>query len=318
MAITIGRLGYLGIGLETTPGSVASASNYLPYTDVSLRAHHTPIAVTSSKISRLMDTGSVVGKKWSEGDIKMNLDTHNAGYLFKMAMGNENYTVGTPSTHEFYVTASGNTPKTASLYFGRDTDVQLYTYVACNQLTIDVKDGIGLVTASVQGMFPSDTNTATLPTTLSGTVLSFKDMSVQFGSGLTAATAASATPLNDFNLTISNNLELIYQSGSSQPSSIRTKGIAVKGTYTQFFNSTTDRDAYYNLQKKSMIVTFTGNANEQVRIRIPLLRLDEGDITTGLDTFFAIKSGFEAEDTVDSGCRLCDLRLQNDKASLYA
>lgn len=318
MAITIGRLGYAGFGLESSPGSAASASVYLPYTDISLRAHHEPLEVQGSTASRFMDKDSVVGKKWSEGDIKIDLDVMNSGYLWKQALGSELLATGTPNSHTFYATVSGNTPKTATVIFGRDTDVEQYTYVACDELSMEVSDGLASLSASMQGAFPAVGATQSATTT-SGTVFSFKDMVVGFGTDLTTAAAASATAVNELSLSIANNLEVIHRSGSADVSTIRTKGFQVKGSYTVFFDSETDKNAYYNLLKRAMVITFTGNANEQLRIRIPRFRLSEGEISTGIDDFFVIKAEFVAEDVVDSStaCRLIDVRLQNTKGTIY-
>lgn len=316
MAITIGRLGYAGFGLEGTPGTPVAAGVYLPYTDISMRGHHEPLEVQGATTSRNMDKDSVVGKKWSEGDLKIDLDVVNSGYLFKMALGNEVLATGTPNNHTFYATVSGNTPKTATVIFGRDTDVEQYSFVACDELSMEVSDGLGTLSASMRGKFPTVGATQTVTTT-SGTVFSFKDMAVQFGTTLTTATSASATELNEISLSVANNVEVIHRSGSADVSTIRTKGMKVSGSYTVFFDSETDKNAYYNLSKRAMIITFTGNANEQLRIRIPRFRLSEGEISTGLEDFFVLKGSFVAEDIVDSGCRLMDVRLQNDKSTVY-
>ena len=319
MAISIGRLGYLGVGIESSQGSAVSPAVYLPYTDISLRAHHEPIEVISGKTSRIMDSGSVIGKKWGEGDVAIDLDMVNSGYLWKLALGNEAYTAGTPSTHLFYTSVSGNTPKTATLVQGRDTDTEQYVSAALDELTMEVSDGLASLSASFMSNFPTDTAALTATVT-SGTVMAFKDYTVKFGSTLTTAEAASATAINDFSLTIANNLEVIHRSGSADVSTIRNKGLRITGSYTVFFNSTTDRDAYYALLKRAMVIDFTGNANESIKIRIPRFRLSEGDISTGLDDFYVIKAEFVAEDVVDDGTatRLIDIILSNDKASLYA
>lgn len=319
MAISIGRLGYLGVGIETSPGSVASSTVYLPYTDISLRGHHEPIEVTSAKTSRIMDTSSVVGKKWGEGDVSIDLDMVNSGYLWKLALGNEAYTAGTPSIHLFYTSVSGNTPKTATLTQNRDTDTEQYLSAAIDELTMEVSDGLATMSASFMSNFPSDTAVGAVTST-SGTVLSFKDYTVKFGSDLTTATAATATAINDFSLTIANNIEVIHRSGSADVSTIRNKGLRVTGSYTVFFNSTTDRDAYYSLLKRAMIIDFTGNATESIKIRIPRFRLSEGDISTGIDDFYVIKAEFVAEDVMDSGTatRFIDVIMNNSYASLYA
>jgi len=316
MSITIGRLGYMGLGIETNPGEAVSADVFLPFTEASMRGHHEPLEVISSKTSRLMDTDSVVGKKWSEGDVAVDADVANSGYLWKLALGNEVLTTGTPNYHEFYITASGNTPKTATLIFGRDTDVEQYVNAAVDELSLEVSDGIATMSCSFQAKFPT-TGAAQTVTTTSGTVFSFKDMSVKFGATLSAASQASATPINEISLNIANNLEVIHRSGDSDVSTIRTKGARVSGSYTVFFDSETDKNAYYNLSKRAMEITFVGNANEELRIRIPEFRLSEDEISTGIDDFFVSSASFIAEDKVDSGVRLMDARLSNDKGTVY-
>jgi hypothetical protein len=316
MSITIGRLGYLGLGIESVAGQSAAATVFLPYTDVSMRGHHEPIEITSAKTSRIVDVGSVIGKKWSEGDVKMNLDVVNSGYLWKLALGNEICATGTPNVHTFYVSVSGNTPKTATMIFGRDTDIEQYTFCALDELKLDVKDSLGEFSASFKGQFPTVGATQSVTMT-SGTVFSFKDMSVKFGNTLTAANSASATPLNELSLTIANNLEMIYRSGSETVSTIRNKGIQVTGSYKVFFDSEADKNAYYNLNKRAMQITFTGNANESTVLHIPQFRLNEGEISTGLDDFFVITGNFVAEDVVDSGVRLFDAVVSNDKSTVY-
>ena len=317
MAIQIGRLAYFGWGIEGTPGNAVAPDVYIPFSDgPTLRGHHEAIEIIASKTSRFMDKDSVVGKTWSEGDIKMDLDVVNSGYLFKVALGNEVLTTGTPNNHEFYTTASGNAPKTATIRYGRGTDNEQFTYAAIDELTMEVSDGLASLTASIQGRFPTNCAEQTATTT-SGTVFSFKDMGVRFGADLAAAAVTSATAVNSFSITHANNLETIHRSGSSDVSLIRTKGAKVTGSYTLFFDNITDRDAYYALSKRAMEIKFTGNANEELRIRIPEFRLSEGEIATGLDDFFVINAEFTAEDDVDSGARVVDVRLQNDKGTVY-
>lgn len=317
MAKTIGRLGYVGYGVESVAGTAVAASVYLPYSDgPSLMGKHEPLAITSGRTSRNIDADSTVGKKWSEGDVQIDLDVVNSGYFFKVAFGNEMLATGTPNSHTFYTTVSGNTPKTATLIYGRDTDVEQYAYSAIDNLELNFSDGIATTKAAFKGKFPTTGATQTATTT-SGTVVTFKDANVYFGSTLTTAEAASATAVNDFSITFANNLEVIHQSGSADVAAIRTKGFKCSGTYTLFFDAETDKLAHQNLNKRALEVVFTGNANEQLRIRIPRFRLDEAEISTGLDDFFVVKGSFTAEDVVDSGARLVDLRLQNSKGTVY-
>ena len=314
----IGRLSSLALGIEDTPGDPVGADVYLPFTDVSMRGHHEPIEEIASKTSRIMDRDSVVGKKWAEGDVAINLDAVNSGYLWLLALGNETYTAGTPSQHLFYTSVSGNTPATATLIFSRSTDIESYAYAAIDELTTEFSDGLATMSASFQAKFPV-AGVAQTVTTTSGTVFSFKDATVKFGNTLTLAAAASATAVNEFSMTISNNLEVIHQSGSADLSAIKNKGVRIAGRYTLFFDSETDKNAYYALNKRAMEVKFTGIANEDLTIRIPQFRLSEGEVTTGLDDFFVINADFVAEDEIDTGTgtRFIDVKLRNAKASAY-
>ena len=319
MSIDIGRLGSLGLGIEASAGSAnTTAMVYLPYTENSMRGHHEPIENISSKKSRIMDTSSVLGRRWSEGDVKILADVRNSGYLWYLATGFDTVNTGTPNSHTFYPTVSGNTPPTATLINSRGTiDIEQYTYCAIDELTFEVSDGIAEMTASFQGQYPT-AGAAQTVTTTSGTVLAFKDYFVQFGSTLTTAAAAGTTPISEFSFVIANNLEVIHRSGSSDVSSIRNKGVRATGSYKLFFESVSDRDAYYALNKRAMIVTFSGSANEGLRIRIPQFRLNEAEVDTGLDDFYALTADFTAEDVVDTaGVRYFDVRLQNDKSTAY-
>lgn len=316
MAIDIGRLGSVGLAIEVSAGSANTTSAvYIPYSDApTLRGHHEPLENISANASRIIDTNSVLGKRWSEGDVQILSDVKNSGYFWKLALGNE---LRATAVHTFYTSVSGNTPLTATLIHTRGTtDVEQYTFCAIDELNFEISDGIGTLTAAFQGQYPT-AGAAQTVTTTSGTVIAFKDYFVQFGETLTAAAAAATTPLSDFKLTVANNLEVIHRSGSSDVSTIRNKGIKVTGSYTLFFDSVTDRNAYYALQKRSMILTASGVSTEEMRIRIPRFRLNEADVKTGLDDFYTITADFVAEDVVDSGARLVDVRLTNDKSSDY-
>jgi len=313
MGQSIGRLGSLGIGIENTPGTPVSPAVFLSYTDISLVEKHEPIADISSRTSRIMDADSVVGKTWGEGDVEINADVVNSGYLWKAALGNEILTTGSPNSHLFFTTVSGNAPTTVTLVQGRDTDTIQYAYAAVDKLDFSFSDGLATIKTSFKSQAPTVVSAPTVTTT-SGTIFSFKDATFKLGSTLTSL--GSATPINEFNLSISNNVELIYQSGSQTPTLIRTKGIRVIGSFTKLYDDVTERNAYTALTKRAMELTLVGNANEDLRIQIPEFRV-ESEISTGIDDFFMVKSNFTVEDNITSGVRYIQVRLRNGKSTVY-
>lgn len=324
MAIDIGRNTQVGFALESvalTPE--ASPAVYLePSEAITLQGKHEPIPVEHATGSRLMDVSSVKGKQWSEGDLPINLDVVKSGYLFKLALGNEILATGTPNTHTLYTTVSGNAAKTATMWVKRSAADEEKFSVGCDSLTMSVTDGIGSLTASLMGTHPQADSDAAYTTT-SGTIFSFANYSVKFGSTLANASGNNATPLTNLELTIANNLELIHRSqstagtASNNVQAIRTKDFKVSGSYTLFFEDEDHYQEYKNHNKQAMIISFVGNNNEQLDVKIPRFRLDDATIETGLSDFYAVTGNFVAEDVVESGVRMLQVILQNSKGTVY-
>lgn len=326
MAEKIGRLGYLGLAIEATSGSAESTPDvFIPFTENSLRGHHEPLMDISARASRVKDHSSVTGKKWGEGSVTMYLDATNIGYMLKMALGSEvraQLNAAPPvHDHAMYPTVSGNGVTSATLWDYKGVDTEQYAYASIDTCEIEVtNDGIATISAGLMSKFPSTVTAPTL-TTVSGTLFTWKDMSVRFGTTVAVAEAASATKLNNFKMAIANNLALNYKSGSNQPDTITTGPIEVTGSYTLFFESVTERDKYYNLTKNSMVVTMAGASlgsgySEQLKFVLKKLVIEDIDIETGLDDLFALTCNYRAEWDQDQAGYV-EATVRNGKATDY-
>lgn len=327
MAEKIGRLSYLGLAIEATPGSAESSPDtFIPFTENSLRGHHEPLADISSRNSRVQDYGSVLGKRWGEGGVTMYLDSNQTGYLLKMAFGQEAVTQksASPPVHDhlFYATVSGNTSTAATLWDSKGVDAEQYAYATIDSCEITIgNDGIATIAANIMAKAPA-TVSAPTATTVSGTLFTWKDMAARFGSTVATARAASATKLNSFTMTIENNTELNYKSGSNQPDTITYGSLKVSGSYVLFFESATDRDAYYNLTKRSMVIQLTGAGlgagfTELLEFVVKKMRIEDIDMETGLDSLFAITCNYVAEMDQDQA-GFVEATLRNQKSTAYA
>lgn len=322
----IGRLGYLGLAIEATPGSAeATPDVFVPYTENSLRGHHEPIADIATRTSRVKDADAVAGKKWGEGSVTVYLDSINSGYFLKMAFGQESTTQknANPPVHDhlMYPTVSGNAVTSATLWDYKGVDTEQYTYASVDSVEIEVSnEGIATLTANLMSKAPATVTAPTLTTT-SGTLYTWKDMTVQFGSTVQAAEAASATKVTNFKMTLANNVTTNYKSGSNQPDTITTGALEVSGSYTLYFESITDRDAYYNLTKRSMVVTLAGAGlgvgyTEQLKLVFKKIYLEDIDMETGLDDLFAITGNFKA--TLDQDqAGYVESTVRNQKSTNY-
>ena len=327
MSEQIGRLGYLGLAVESDSGSAESSPDiYIPYIENSLRGHHEPLMDISARASRVKDYSSVEGKKWGEGSVAMYLDGSNSGYLLKMALGTEARTEKntTPPVHDhlMYPTVSGNAMTTATLWDYKGVDVEQYTYGVVDTCEIEVTtDGIATLRAGILSQFPS-TVTAPDLTTVSGTIFTWKDMNAYFGDTVADAEDSTAIKLNNFKVAVANNASLNYKTGSEQPDSISSGPIEVTGSYALYFENATDRDRYYDLKKQTCIVNLTGAGlgsgyTERLQIVLKKIVIEDVDIETGLEDLFALTCNYRAEWDQDQAGYV-EATVRNGKADNYA
>lgn len=326
MAEIIGRLGELGLAIEATPGTPESSPDvFIPFTENTLRGHHEPLMDVASRQSRIKDFGSVAGKRWGEGTVTMYLDSINSGYLLKMAFGAEARTQknASPPVHDhlLHPTVSGNAVTSATLWNYQGVDTEQYAYAAIDELEVEVtNDGIATASASIMSKAPSSVANVTRTTT-SGTLYTWKDMNARLGTTVANARAQSVTKLTNFKFTVKNNVTLNYKSGSNQPDTITTGPLEVTGSYTLYFESVTERDAYYNLTKRALVVTLTGaniasGYTELTEFVFKNVMIEDDDFETGLDDLFAITVNFRAEwDQDEAG--YAEAILRNGKATDY-
>lgn len=326
MALEIGRQGYLGLAIESTPGTPeGSPSVFIPFTENTLQDKHEPLLDISSRANRVKDHDAVTGKQWGEGDVAMYLDSINAGYMFKLALGNESKTAVNADVddHLFYVTTSGNTPTTATLwnYRGAGPSVRQHSYGTVDTMEFEVtNEDIATLTCSFMSSYPSTVSAPTITTT-SGTVFTWKDTTVAFGDTPNDALSATPTKLTNFKLTIANGVELQYRTGASTPSVINTGECEVTGEYTLFLEDDTEINRYRNLTKQAMVLTATGaglpgGTSERMRVTVKKFVIEDQGMAVDLGGVFALTQTFRALWNQDDP-GFVDFELRNGKKTTY-
>ena len=320
MAVSIGRKGWLGVALETTPGTPVNPVKYLPYTTCTLHNVVEVLDDESAKGIRERAWGSVAARTRGEGDIEILMDVENAPYLIIPALGSytSQLASGEDSVYEHTIwRKDGNPPKTLTINFNDTVETRQYAYATVNTLEISFSDGFATLSAGI---------ISKAPTSGSGTkaiteerVLAFKDATIQFGSDLTEAESADPTPLSAFTLTINNNAEAHYLSGSSSPDHIALGQLEIGGNYTLFFEDTTERQAHESQTERAMIVTFTGddigsNEQEEIQIRIPKFHITERSVDSSPAGFVTENPTFVVDYDSTEGYSI-EIKITNETAS---
>lgn len=88
---------------------------------------------------------------------------------------------------------------------------------------------------------------------------SFVSCNFQFGADLTAAASATETNIEDWSITLENQLEERFGSLRASPSVIAPKWFNAKMSFTKYFENVQERDKYLAMEEQAVIVTITNN-----------------------------------------------------------
>jgi hypothetical protein len=312
MSIHIGREPYIAFALENTAGTTSTAAKtYIPFVSANMKAVAEKLEDEAVKGVRERVWGAAIGMKRGEGDVECYVDATHAPYLLYPALGSITSTgSGESGSYVHTITRKNvNPPKTFTLTHYDGVDTRQFTYGTINTLEMTVSDGLATMSANLLSKFPT-TGTGTRAIT-SERILAFKDYQIQFGTGATGTAALAdaatntATPVRSFSLTINNNAEAHYVSGSESIAHVGINQLEITGDYVLFYENTTDRAAYETMVYgsdlvRAMIVTFTGKLlgatkTEKIVIKIPNFHLSDRTTDTSASGFITENPSFTAD-----------------------
>ena len=320
MAIDIGRTGWVGLGFETTPGSPVAIVDYAPFTENTLKGMQESIKNEAAYGVREKVFSTVVGKKWAEGDVSINLDGKMSGYFLGAALGTVNSANVAGSVYDHTITRKANsTAKTLTVVNDRVVDRQYVPFVAVSQAELTVSDGLATLKSTLMGRFPITTTSGSL-TTASGGLFTFIDNSFAFSatSPADALNQANLKP-HDMKLTINNNSSVLHRHGNADADTINHGEFEVTGEGTIYFENTTQRDVYYANTKRSAAMRFLGRGigggyQETLTVNLYQVSLDSYELETGLADFYQEKFNLLAEYD-NANTKSIDMVLRNTKSS---
>jgi hypothetical protein len=319
MSLNIGRKGWIGIGKETSPGVPVAISDYVPFTENTLKPMHEPIPNEAAYGVREKTFDASLGKKWSEGDISINCDSDDVGFFLLGALGTDTPANVAGSVYDHVITRNNsNTPQTFTVTMDRGVDRQYYRSIAVKSLEFSVSDALVEAKASLIGKFPVTTASGTL-TTASGGLYSFGDARFAFGATVAGAASAANLKPHDMKLKIENNTVATFRHGSYEPDTIDHGEFEATAEGSVYFESTTERDNYYNLDKQAASFKMTGQGlgggySSSLEFRMYRTHFETFELETGLSDFYAEKFTIRC-DYDNANSKSIDAVLRNVRAS---
>lgn len=276
MANFVGSLVNIGIGKETTRGTLVNPGFYLPKSDFSVldKAEITPQNAPYGVIEETME--SDVTKRWSEGNITAPMTSETIGLLLGSLFG-EFPTPGNPEsgvyTHAFDSFTQSNTHQSLSIH--RIDSNENIGYANSMIQDFEIKYELGsYITTSIGFMGKASTTASSTASYSQENFFRPQDVTFKMASTQAGLTASNAITVESLTLSINKNLKEYQALGDVDLNEIFNGRVSITGSVTLLWDSTTYKDY------------FTGGTNRAVRIDIentkdligateyPSLRLD--------------------------------------------
>jgi hypothetical protein len=306
MAKTSGTQTNVGIGIEATPGTAVAATHFPKWTELSIQGISEKELLRSQRGVRNQHSDSMIRRKFSRGSLGVIPNGDIAPIFFYLALGSKATTGPTDGTysHTFTVQNTNASMKTATVLV-EDGSIVTERYANCvvNELELEVSDSYARMVAQILGGYP-DTGTVT-ESFAQENEYAYHQMTVKFGTSLSAAAGNSATPLKSFKLSIKNNvlLDEAFLSGANTPvaGGFVAGRFMVSGEYSLHFTDTTELDKYKANTKNAALITFTGavtgggSTAESITIKLGRMILTGEPKQYDLDGLTVLTQSFEVE-----------------------
>jgi len=277
------RLGAVGIGVEATPGTSVTPTNWLQVSSAPALndvVEYENIETARGRVEK--SQGQKAMKKFAEGSIEVLADAENALIPFGVILGSTASASATATLYDHTITLdNSNTAKASTVVIDRVEDIRKFSNAVVSELTISVSDSFATLTIAFQSKASA---TGSASDTYDDVVcMTFENLEAQFGTTVANAGNASVTPLSGLDLTITRDVEKIFQSGDVEPNDFVYKTLGVSGNYSLLFDGTDNRDKYLDDTQNAAIFTFTDADDKYIKITIPNLRLSNWTPSNDLD-----------------------------------
>lgn len=307
MAKTAGSQVNIGMGIESlaAPGTAVAESIFMQWLDYSMQAVAEKSLFNAARGIRNMASNSYIKRKYAQGSFSVVPDVKIMPYLLALALGSVSSSGVSDSayTHTFTIQNTNATPRTATLT-AEEGGIQTtqYTNCVCNSFNFEVSDDYAKATIELIGKFPG---TDTISESFSQeTEFAYNQYTAKFGTSLSAAASASATPLKSFKLSVNNNV-LLDEAFLSGDNGITSGGLVmgrlqITGSYSLHFSDTTELAKYKANTKNALIVSFEGSligstSKETIQFKIGRMVLTKPPVEYNLDGLLVLTQEFEVE-----------------------
>ena len=251
----------IGIANESTWGTAVSPTSYPRVRSVGLDASYNKSLVddtagTRKGFGRVVNLGHQV-----EGEISTYAYSDDMGWWLKGVLGGTVTSQANANGYNHVFTqpavASSELP---AFTLVTDKAQEVVRWYGARFGSLRLAGANDIVEATI-GVMAKDEDTGSGYTVTSDQDLdpfTFAQVTVKIGDTLAAASGASATPVDSWELEFDNQLQSRFQSGSASLARLDPLIATCRGTFTKFYEDTNFNTWFKNDTEKAMIITATG------------------------------------------------------------
>lgn len=276
MTKDIGRVGAIGLGVESTRGTAVAPAYWIPVETLDFDDQVEYIK-NNSAMGRIEENNdSDIAKLWAEGEYGGKIYLDSVGEELRLVFGQSPSSVQRAATGVYdhtFTLQNDNNHDSGTIGFKDGVQDVRFPLGMVDRWSLSAAEGdyVKRTIALMSKKSASASNTVSVSDEheFISTHIAFKQAADQ-----ASLDAAGEITVTNFQFEIAKNAEALYALGDNEPNDIVNKQFAVTGSFELFFEDETQRDLVFGGTKKAMRIDMTDTAVDLGSGHDPQLRFD--------------------------------------------
>lgn len=302
MSKYIGRRVNIGLGPESTRGTRADATQWIPKVDYTLwdKANK---ATSEESLSHISAYGSheIVTQQHAEGSLSGEINLRSFPLILWSTFGGLSSAAENSDYKHTITLSNSNQHKSLTVHTLEDNGNRAFPLTVVDSLDITINpEEIVQFEAGLKSRKPRGTDETSASYQGSDYKFVGRHLELKVANSTSALSGSTAIRTKEVSVTISKNTEYDVVNGTIEPETIHNKQITIEGTITLNYEDNTWRDYMLNGSYKAMGIKLKdtgktmGSENPELYLELPNVAFSEWERETGNDDIQTQTINFKA------------------------
>lgn len=300
----VGRLGTLGIGIETVRGTAVAPTHWVPQATMSF-ADKANIEREEQGMGNVADSDSIfVTMRTGEGELESQLYDKALGVILTSIIGELPTTGGSnPYTHTFSFSNTNQQPS-LSLYWQDPNFSLMFPLAVVEQVEVTIEpSGIINWTIAFKSRASKDWARLTPDFTSLGNKFLHQHAKFRLAANIGALSGATPISVKQLEMTISRNSVFDDVIGTVEPEDVLGQQVSVEGTLTLNLEDATYKDYMLNGSYRALELFLNRSTSSSLKLQFPRVDFNEWEPDYTLNEIakqeVSFKANYDAANALD-------------------